>query len=123
MFQMSLELTDSAVSKAIELREKMESPDNLVLSIGLKGGGCSGFMYELDFIAPPEDTSSYEVIEYDNLTVYCDRKSLIFLTGTKIDYEETLMSSGFTFNTPYASRSCGCGESVAFDSSLVKNND
>ena len=120
---MSLELTPLAISKAKELKVKMNKPDNWVLSIGLRGGGCSGFMYDFDFIPPPKDESEYNITEYEGLKVLCDKKSFIFLTGTTVDYEETLLSSGFTFKTPYATRSCGCGESVAFGVGQVKNED
>jgi iron-sulfur cluster assembly protein len=119
---MGLKLTSTALSKAKEMREKMNKPADWGLCVGLKGGGCSGFKYEFDFIPPPEDESLYKVSEHDGLRVYCDKKSFIFLTGTEIDYEETLMSSGFTFKTPYADRSCGCGESVSFDMGRVRKD-
>ena len=111
---MAIELTPFAVLKAKELRAKTGGSEDLILKIGLRGGGCSGFMYDLEFSEPPEDSSLYEVIEYNGLVVYCDKKSLLFLRGTVVDYEETLMSSGFTFKAPFATRSCGCGESVSF---------
>jgi iron-sulfur cluster assembly protein len=63
---------------------------------------------------PPEDESLYRSIEKDGLRVLVDKKSYIFLVGTEIDYEETMMSSGFTFNSPMAASTCGCGESVGF---------
>ena len=63
---------------------------------------------------PPDDESSWRSIEKDGLRILCDKKSYIFLTGTEIDYEETIMASGFTFNTPMATSKCGCGESVGF---------
>jgi len=111
---MSLTITDNAVKKAIEIRAKMNKPDDWPLHVGLQGGGCSGFKYQVEFIEPPEDESLYRVIEKPGLKVLCDKKSYLFLIGTEIDYEESLMSSGFTFNSPKATRSCGCGESVGF---------
>ena len=80
-------------------------------------------MYDFDFIEPPTDESLYKISEYDDLKVYCDKKSFIFLTGTEIDYEESLLSSGFTFKVPYATRSCGCGESVSFDMGKVVQDE
>ena len=118
---MSLTITKEALNKALELRKKLGHPDDWVLSIGLSGGGCSGFMYKFDFISPPETDKHYKVTKFDNINIYCDKKSYIFLNGTEIDYEETLMSSGFVFNNPLATRSCGCGESVAFDVESLKN--
>jgi iron-sulfur cluster assembly protein len=118
-----IKLTPLALSKAKEIRKKMQKPDDWILCIGLRGGGCSGFRYEFDFIEPPKNESMYSISEYDGLKVYCGKKSFIFLTGTEVDYEETLMSSGFTFKTPYADRSCGCGESVSFDIGKVQQDE
>ena len=111
---MSFSITDFAVEKAKEIRSKLDKPEDWVLSVGLQGGGCSGYKYSIDFMSPPEDESLYRVIERADLRILCDKKSYIFLIGTEIDYEETIMSSGFTFNAPQATRTCGCGESVGF---------
>jgi iron-sulfur cluster assembly protein len=119
---MGLKITELALEKAKAMRVKMQKPDDWGLSVGLRGGGCSGFMYDFDFMAPPENEELYRVSEHDGLKIYCDKKSFIFLVGTEIDYEETLMTSGFTFKTPYATRACGCGESVSFDMGVVVEN-
>ena len=111
---LSFSITDSATQKAKEIREKQGHPEDWVLCVGLRGGGCSGFKYEIDFMPPPEDESSYKSIENAGLRVLCDKKSFLFLIGTEIGYEETIMASGFTFNTPKATSKCGCGESVSF---------
>ena len=110
---MTFTITEKAVKKAQEFRASLGKP-NWVFVIGLKGGGCSGFKYDLDFMPLPSDETEYNVIEKDGLRVFCDKKSFDFLVGTEIDYEETMMSSGFVFNSPMASSKCGCGESVAF---------
>ena len=102
---MKLTITDNAVQKAKEIRSRMNKPNDWPLHIGLQGGGCSGFKYQIDFIEPPEDESLYHVIEKPDLRMLVDKKSYIFLIGTEIDYEETIMSSGFTFNSPKATRS------------------
>ena len=107
-------ITNRAVEKAKYFREKMDAPNNWVMSVGLRGGGCSGFKYQVDFIAPPEDESNYKLIEAEGLRVLVDKKSYLFLIGTEIDYVETMMTSGFEFNSPKATRMCGCGESVGF---------
>lgn len=111
---MSFTITDIAIEKAKEIRDKLGKPEDWVLCIGLQGGGCSGFKYNIDFMSPPEDEKLYHSLERGGLKVLCDKKSYIFLVGTEIDYEETIMSSGFTFNTPMATSKCGCGESVGF---------
>ena len=111
---MTFSITTKAVEKAKEIRTKLDKPEDWVLTIGLEGGGCSGFKYNIDFMAPPEDPDLYYSIEKEGLHVLCDKKSYIFLIGTEIDYEESIMTSGFIFNTPMATGTCGCGESVAF---------
>jgi len=111
---MSLTITDLAVKKAKQLRSKMNYSDSWVLRVGLSGGGCSGFKYKLDFVEEPSSKEEYRLIEKNGLKLVCDKKSYVFLVGTEIDYEETLMNSGFIFNSPMASRKCGCGESVGF---------
>ena len=96
-------ITDKALEKAINLRKTLNRPGNYVLNIKLNAGGCSGFMYDVDFIEPPpEDT--HRLFEYDNLTISCEKKSYIFLIGTELDW----------INTPNATGACGCGESVSF---------
>ena len=111
---MSLTITECALTKAKEFRTKLNKPDDWGMCVSLRGGGCSGFMYDIDFIAPPDDPTEYKVVENEGMTLYCDKKSYIFLLGTEIDYEESMMSSGFRFNTPQATAKCGCGESVGF---------
>ena len=111
---MTFTITGRAVEKAREFRDNLDKSDDWVLAIGLKGGGCSGFKYEIDFMPLPDDEKMYKIIERDGLRVFCDKKSYIFLAGTEIDYEETMISSGFVFNSPMASSKCGCGESVGF---------
>ena len=109
-----MKITERAISKAKSFRKKMGSPDDWVMYVGLQGGGCSGFKYHIDFMEPPKDEGLYRSIEKDGLRVLIDKKSYIFLAGIEIDYEETMMSSGFAFNSPMASSTCGCGESVGF---------
>ena len=106
-----LNFTDQALN---QINIITKDQDKKFFRITVQGGGCSGFKYQIDFIEPPQDESLYHVIEKQGLRVLCDKKSYIFLIGTEIDYEETIMSSGFTFNSPKATRSCGCGESVGF---------
>ena len=105
-------LTENAAVKVRELIESRPSP-TAGLRVGVRGGGCSGFMYEIEFIEPPPE-KTHRLFEYEGISLACDKKSYLFLIGTEIDWEETLMSTGFKFNTPTATGKCGCGESVAF---------
>ena len=108
-----LKITDKALAKAINLRETLNKPTSYALNVKLNAGGCSGFMYDIDFIEPPsEDT--HRLFEYAGLTISCEKKSYIFLIGTELDWQETIMSTGFKINAPAAIGTCGCGESVAF---------
>ena len=88
-----------------------QTPDHY-LRIGLKGGGCSGFMYHYDFISESDEKD--KIFEFDDVKICIDIKSYLFLNGIEIDYEEDLLKSGLVFNTPNVTRTCGCGESVAF---------
>ena len=77
--------------------------------IGVKAGGCSGLNYVLDLVDAPNDND--RVFELHGVRVYCDPKSYLYLNGTEIDFEDSVMGGGFKFNNPNARRSCGCGTS------------
>jgi len=94
-----------AVKDAI-LAEKLD--DEMGLRVGLRGGGCAGFEYVLDFTtAKPNDF----LIKLDNVNVYLDPVSAMHLEGTTIDYVTSLMGMGFKFINPNATKTCGCGSS------------
>ena len=109
----SLEITDKAAENVNRFMEQ-EDKQGHVLRVGVKGGGCSGLSYVLQFegeerINPLMD----EVFEKSGVRVVVDRKSLLFLAGTTLDFEDGLMGKGFTFKNPNARQSCGCGESFS----------
>jgi len=110
-------LSEKAAAQIKALIEKENYPDTMYLYVGVKGGGCSGLQYVLDLrdenYAPVAETD--EVFESQGLTIVCDLKSYIVgnLAGTLIDYQESLMGSGFTFHNPNAKRTCGCGASYS----------
>ncbi len=108
---MSITITESARIKIIKIKIKRQTPD-VYLKVFLRGGGCSGFMYEYDFIE--QSTENDKVFEFEDLKVCIDKKSYLFLNGMEIDYKEDLFNSGIVFKNPNAKRSCGCGESVSF---------
>lgn len=100
--------------KAIEMVKvalKEEGIANHGLRVAVRGGGCSGLEYSLDFAesARPGDT----VLEFDGLKVFIDMASESYLKGTTIDYQSGLNGSGFKFNNPNAKRTCGCGSSFS----------
>lgn len=104
---MSIQLTPEAVQevKRMLAREKRE---NLGLRLLVKGGGCSGLSYDMNFDAPKEGDHQFD---YDQLKVFVDPKSYLYLKGTTLDYVDTLQDKGFKFRNPQASKTCGCGES------------
>jgi iron-sulfur cluster assembly protein len=104
-----LTLTDRAMKRVAEINEK-ETDSSRWLRVGIRGGGCSGLMYFMDFVDTPADKD--EVFEFGpGVRVCVDRKSYLFLNGTEIDFESGLLKTGFVFNNPLATRSCSCGES------------
>ena len=88
------------------------TPDNSHLRVGVKGGGCSGLSYVMDFDSKIESTD--EVVECGGgLKVVIDKKSILYLFGTELDYSDGLNGKGFQWINPNASRECGCGSSFA----------
>jgi iron-sulfur cluster assembly protein len=88
------------------------TPDTHHLRVGVKGGGCSGLSYVMDFDDTTEEFD--EIVEVQGgLKVVIDRKSVLYLYGTELDYSDGLNGKGFQWINPNASRTCGCGESFA----------
>lgn len=92
------------------MKEKKMSADAFV-RVGVKGGGCSGLEYRLDF--DTEKKADDETYNDKDITVVVDKKSLLYLYGTELDYSGGLNGKGLFFNNPNASRTCSCGESFA----------
>lgn len=106
-------LTKKALDKVLSIMiENGMTPDTHNLRVGVKGGGCSGLSYAMDFDDTIEATD--EVIEVEaGLKVVIDRKSVLYLFGTQLTYSDGLNGKGFAWENPNASRTCGCGESFA----------
>jgi iron-sulfur cluster assembly protein len=102
-----INLTPEAIAKVKSILA--ERKEEAGLRIAVVGGGCSGFQYQmtLDNEAREDD----KVMDLDGLKVFVDTKSMVYLNGTKIDYIDGLNGSGFKFDNPNATASCGCGES------------
>jgi len=107
---MAVTMTEAAVSRVRVLCRKRQTPD-AVLRVGVRGGGCSGLSYFMDFVENPEVKDKPFEFGEPAITLAVDRKSYLFLNGTEIDFEQTMMKTGFQFNNPIAGRSCSCGES------------
>ncbi len=105
-----IEVTQKAVSKIREIMREENKSDSFI-RIGIKGGGCSGFTYVLDI--DDNKTEGDQLYEYDDVKVIIDSKSVVYLAGTQLDYTDGLNGSGFVFNNPNATKTCGCGNSFA----------
>jgi len=105
-----LQLTDRAVDKVKELMAK-EEKEGHALRVAVKGGGCSGFQYGLFY--EKEKQEDDQVLEFNDLKVLVDPKSLPHLDAVTIDYVEGLNGSGFKIDNPNATGTCGCGSSFS----------
>jgi iron-sulfur cluster assembly protein len=106
---MSIEVTPKAVSKIRESFAKQGVVGGLRL--GVLGGGCSGLSYQFKFDPKPRPTD--KVFEFEDVKIFVDPKSMVFLDGMTLDYKESLIYSGFQFDNPHAKKSCGCGTSFS----------
>jgi iron-sulfur cluster assembly protein len=103
-------LTSGATQRVKELLEQRGNPE-LGLRIGVRGGGCSGNSYFMEFCEAASDGD--QVIESNGVRVVVDSKSAMLLEGTEVDYVSGLMGAGFKFNNPNVRHNCACGESFS----------
>ena len=108
---MALTLTESAARQVKQLKDAQNLGKNVFLRMGVKGGGCSGMSYLLEFDSEmgPHDRE----FEIDGIKVVVDKKSYLYLTGTTLDYVQQGLTGGFTFVNPAAKSTCGCGTSFS----------
>jgi iron-sulfur cluster assembly protein len=107
-----LNVTASAVARIrVILAKEGISPEEGGLRLGVKGGGCSGLSYSIGFDAHPRERDN--IFTFDDVRVFIDPKSFVYLQGMTLDYEETLIRQGFNFINPNSARSCGCGTSFS----------
>ncbi len=102
-------VTEKAVNQVKFLMEQEGGQKGL--RVGVKGGGCSGLSYFLEFEDAPRPDD--HVLEFSGLKVFLDPKSALYLKGTKLDFSDGLNGKGFEFINPNAQRTCGCGSSFA----------
>ena len=106
-----IKVSENARQQALKLMKEQNFGDDAFIRVGVKGGGCSGLMYNLDFDnkTGPDD----KIFEDNGIKVVVDKKSFLYLIGTELDFSGGLNGKGFVFVNPNASRTCGCGESFS----------
>jgi iron-sulfur cluster assembly protein len=110
----TIAVSQKAVDAMRAQLEKRNTPSSAI-RVGLRGGGCSGFSYVIEFDDNPPRPGDL-VLEFpeegkSTVRVFCDKKSIIYLGGSVLDWEKTLMFQGFKFKNPNEASSCGCGHS------------
>src|SRR2546426_11928059 len=108
---MAVELSEAAAKQVKELKRAQNLPETVFLRMGVKGGGCSGLSYSLEFDSElgPHDKK----FDVDGVQMVCDAKSYLYLNGVTLDYVTEGLQGGFTFINPQAKSSCGCGTSFS----------
>jgi len=110
--QKGIQVTERALQRIrTAMATEGVSPTEGGLRLGITGGGCSGLSYNIRFDSQPRERD--RIYQFDDVRVFVDPKSFIYLHGMILDYEETLMRQGFNFINPNSTRSCGCGSSFS----------
>jgi iron-sulfur cluster assembly protein len=107
-------LTDAAAARIRDLAAKGEG---IGLRVGVKNGGCAGMEYTMEWAQ--EQKPFDEIVEDKGAKVLIEAKALMFLLGTEMDYQSSVLKSGFVFNNPNQTSACGCGESVELKEAVV----
>lgn len=112
--KLSIAVTEKAIEMMRAQLAKRGTP-TAAIRVGLRGGGCSGFSYVIEFDDDPPRKGDF-VLEFPAegdgvFQVHCDKKSLIYLAGSVLDWEKTMMFQGFKFKNPQEASRCGCGHS------------
>ncbi|WP_040489457.1 Fe-S cluster assembly scaffold SufA [Fulvimarina pelagi] len=112
-----LSITDAAASRVQAILDNAAA-DALGVRVGVKKGGCAGMEYTVELAKDHRENE--DVVEKDGARVYIAPEAVLFLLGTEMDYEETVLRSGFVFNNPNQTSACGCGESVELKAADLK---
>lgn len=106
-----ISITDSAVKRLSDLKANEGHSNDIPIRVSVQGGGCSGLMYDMKFDNRVLDED--KVFEDKGIKILVDKKSLLYLLGTTLDFSDGLNGKGFQFINPNATRTCGCGDSFA----------
>ena len=104
----TIEVTPKAIGKIRDAFVK-QGVTGGGLRLGVLGGGCSGLSYQFKY--EPKARPTDHVFHFEDVDVYVDPKSMVFLNGMTLDWKDSLIHSGFVFDNPHAKKSCGCGTS------------
>ena len=104
-------VNESARDEVLKLLQAEGQPEGSFVRVGVKGGGCSGLMYEMTFDHEMQDGD--QTFEDKGVKIVVDRKSYLYLVGTELQLSGGLNGKGFQFHNPNANRTCGCGESFS----------
>ena len=104
-------VSESAAAQVIKIMSDEGMPENSFVRVGVKGGGCSGLMYEMNFDTEMKDGD--QTFEDKGIKIVVEKKSFLYLVGTELRYSGGLNGKGFEFFNPNANRTCGCGESFS----------
>ena len=117
---MMISFTEKAASKVLSIMKDQAVTDDTRVRVGVKGGGCSGFTYTVDF----ETKKGKFDLEFESfgLNVLVDKKSHLYIKGTKIDWSDDLNDRGLKFNNPSAKGSCGCRTSFMYEHTETKDD-
>ncbi|EME26031.1 [pt] iron-sulfur cluster assembly protein IscA [Galdieria sulphuraria] len=107
-----INITESALEQLNSI-SKLNKKDKLYIRIGIKQGGCSGLSYFMNYEKQSNISDKDLVYNYDNFTLVCDNKSILYLYGISLDYSSSLIDGGFKFLNPNAKQTCGCGKSFS----------
>ncbi|PIE89312.1 MAG: iron-sulfur cluster assembly accessory protein [Acidobacteria bacterium] len=106
-----LKITDRAQDELKRIMREECTDDSTGIRLGIKGGGCSGFNYVMQFEKEKRDFDT--VFNEEHTPIFIDAKSLMYLENMEIDFESDILNSGFKFINPNASKTCGCGTSFS----------
>lgn len=106
-----IKVSDDAKTEVERLMNENKVAQDAFIRVGVKGGGCSGLSYQLDFDSTLTDND--KLFEDKGVKIVCDKKSFLYLVGTELDFSGGLNGKGFVFKNPNATRTCGCGESFS----------
>lgn len=105
-----IHITDKALEEIRNISIKDNADGSKGLRLAVTGGGCSGLSYKIEFSHQKDKDN---ILNFEDIKVFIDPKSLIYLKGIVLDYKDGLSGKGFVFDNPNAKNTCGCGESFA----------